>query len=630
MKLRDRWVACGYAGAALWLALTACSDSLTPDQRIIVSTVVTPLSLLQGQSFTATVTATPPTGQRLSWVKVEVTGVMQAADSAPVQGAGSATLVRQFQLPRTASNGSITVIGSARTPDDHIGTGETNVVVNDTMPPQVAVSVGADTSLQPGDSLRISFWAGDNASLCFTAVRVSGAFSYADSVDQQGEPFTSRLVPLKVPGSAQLGAAVNVSAVAADCAGHTVTNSLPPIQYADVTAPSVSVEVTGGRVGGVFATGQTLTMAISASDAHKLALVGYRLGPPAGSRDSFPVTAATFNRTVSIPVPASWEGTSNLAVFGTDSSGNRHDISGSVITVVNRARRPVLSAAFTGIVRDLAFDLRRETVYLSRADTNVVAVLSASTGVFSTSLTFAQRPGGIDVSTGGDSLLIALLGTPDVAVVSLITGSQGTVRVIGPSDTRSVMNLRVAADNTMLVSITFPGSGYGGSVSEYDLTTGTFRSRLSVTELVPLARSGNRQRAVAIIDDSCCPLEGVVYDAPTRSWLPGRGTVSRYFVATSADYTGARIMVASSLFSGDLSFLGSSAPPGAGEPVVVAIDGASAFWATSTGVSQIRFSDGAVLDTWNLGAQPVTLALSSNGLTLVAITSGQVHVIDLL
>ena len=42
---------------------------------IIVTTTITPTSFLPGQTFTATVTATPPTGEKLSWVKVEVRGL---------------------------------------------------------------------------------------------------------------------------------------------------------------------------------------------------------------------------------------------------------------------------------------------------------------------------------------------------------------------------------------------------------------------------------------------------------------------------------------------------------------------------------------------------------------------------
>src|SRR6476659_2611683 len=78
---------------------------------IIITTTVNPPSLVPGQSFTATVTATPPTGEKLAWVKVEVRGLFTAADSARVEGDGSATIARVFQVPRTVTNGSITIVG---------------------------------------------------------------------------------------------------------------------------------------------------------------------------------------------------------------------------------------------------------------------------------------------------------------------------------------------------------------------------------------------------------------------------------------------------------------------------------------------------------------------------------------
>jgi hypothetical protein len=596
---------------------------------IIITTTVNPTSLIPGQSFTATVTATPPVGEKLSWVKVEVRGLFTAADSARVEGDGSATIARVFQVPRTVTNGSITIVGSARAANGHAGTGEANVAVADNSKPNVSLAFPQNvTTLQPGDSLRLSLFASDNVGLKYTVIRVTGAFTLVDSVAYTSTGSTSRTLAVKIPVLAKLGTPISATADAADYAGNTATVTAGPVDYKDLTAPTLSVQTSGGRNGAAFAPGDVLTLAVSASDNHHFGRVGYRLLPPASGGDSSTITTATYTQNLTIPISASWAGTPSFVVFAVDSSGNRRQVSGT-ITVVDRPRRGVVTASLAPAVRDVAVDQKRGRIYLSVPSANAVKVLDVASGTFGADITMPVAPSGIDLSTGGDSLLIAQANGPFVRIVSLVTGAQDTVRVMEPGDTRPAQNLRVLADNTMLVSITFAGSGYGGSIGEYDLGTGTRRSRVTVTEAVPIARSGNRQRAVAIIDDSCCPLGGMVYDVVTHSWSPERGTVGQYFVTVSMDFTGSRVLVASTLFSESLTTLGAFNPAGTSTPAVVANDGASAFWATATGVSRVRFADAAVLDTYNLGAKPTALFLSPDGLTLVALTSGKVSVIDL-
>ena len=53
------------------------------------------------------------------------------------------------------------------------------------------------------------------------------------------------------------------------------------------------------------------------------------------------------------------------------------------------------------------------------------------------------------------------------------------------------------------------------------------------------------------------------------------------------------------------------------------------FRVTTAGVSHLRLSDGAVLETFSLSTSPYRLALSPDGLTLVAATTSQLYVIDL-
>jgi len=62
---------------------------------------------------------------------------------------------------------------------------------------------------------------------------------------------------------------------------------------------------------------------------------------------------------------------------------------------------------------------------------------------------------------------------------------------------------------------------------------------------------------------------------------------------------------------------------------VLAPDGTAAYFATTSGVTRVRLSDGAVVDSFTLGAQPYQLAIAPDGLTLFAATATQLFVVDL-
>lgn len=104
--------------------------------------------------------------------------------------------------------------------------------------------------------------------------------------------------------------------------------------------------------------------------------------------------------------------------------------------------------------------------------------------------------------------------------------------------------------------------------------------------------------------------------------------MSRYFNYSSADYGGSRFLITGELFTSGLASLGSIAAPFATGPSVLSPDGATAYFATSSGVTSVRISDGSVLGSVTLGVQPYRLAISPDGLTLFAAVPGAVHVID--
>lgn len=319
------------------LGLAACGADralLAPDPAPpVVSAAVDPDSLIPGQAFTATVTATPPAGERLAWVKIQVAGLVTAVDSVPVDAVGPATITRVYDVPRTAGTGTITITASGATLRGRARSSEASVAVTDAGVPAVELSAPADTALQPGDSLRIAFAASDDIALRYSVVRVTGAFTTTDSVDHAGASLADHSLRLKVPAEARLGTAVVISAEAVDYAGNRTTKELPAIAYADLTAPVLSMHTSRERSGGAFGRDEVLTLTLTASDNHKLAWVGYRFAEPLLGADSSATADTSAVGTLAIPMPATWVGTSDYTVFATDSSGNRSEVGGGSITL---------------------------------------------------------------------------------------------------------------------------------------------------------------------------------------------------------------------------------------------------------------------------------------------------------
>lgn len=611
--------------------LVQCSETTAPPTDAVTVTVSTDATvILPGQSVNATITVEPSGNARVDYLKINTTGVLTTAESIAVNLQGSYTVRRAFHAPIQTDSGTIDILATASAAGA-LGNGDAKVTVGDTAPPVLQpLTVTPPDSLQPGDSLVVAMSAGDNVAITYSVIRITGALTYSDSIDNADLPYLGRTVRLKVPSTASTGT-VTVSARVADEVGHIVTTTAPTLTLKDTRPPALTATIANSRGTPGFAPGDTLILGLAARDNARLAMVGYQLGSPAAVRDSFATTDSAFSQTVKLPVPNTWTGTSTYAVFARDASGNTRQELVGTFTVANRTRQAPWSVPLDANVHDIAYDLKRNLLYLSEPDSSRVAVLSISGQGFDSSFTFpAAGIRDIDLTLGGDSLLVAERNTPYLAVLNLTNGARDTLRVTTSSFLNNGPdNLRVMGNNKALVTLTFDGSGYGGTVAEVDLASRKVVDRLTVTEFVPLCRSADRSTALILIDDSCCPIEGVVYDALTGTFPADAGTVSQYFNYTAADYIGGHFLISGALFDRNLASLGNRTPANGSGVALLAPDGTSAYFATTTGVSRVRLSDAVVTDSISLGAQPYRLAISPDGLTLVAATTGNLFVVDL-
>src|SRR6266704_1835759 len=581
-------------------ALAHCGDGTAP-KTVTVTVTTDQQYILPGQSVVATIEVIPEGNETVNYVKIATTGVLTSSESLDVQLAGTFTATRTFTAPRAAGTGMLRVRATASA-GGGLGNGEAVVAVADTTRPVIG-----SLSVTPADTVQLG-----------------------DSVAEQYVSYVSHTRRMRISSTAAQGT-LSATLEVADIGGNVVTTAATPLAVVDTRFPIALGTLVNTRsgAGSGFAPDDTFRLTITGQDNARLQRVGYRFGPPASIADSFATTDSALTQTITRAIPASWIGSSTYAVFAVDAVGNRREVLLGTLTVANRTRQAPWNAALGGTVRDMAFDTKRNTLYLSIPDSNRVAVLSLDSKSFTTPLAFSGQPRGLDLSLGSDSLLVALRATPYVSVLNLVTSQRDTVRVNSDNFlNRGPDNLRVMANNKALVTITFDGSGYGGTLVELDLGTRAYTNRKTVTEFVPLCRSPNRSAALILIDDSCCPIEGVVYDALNGTFPADRGPVSRDFNYVSADYAGSRFLITGELFTSGLASLGTIAPAVATGPSVISPDGATAYFATTSGVTSVRVSDGSVIGSVTLGAQPYRLAISPDGLTLFAAAPGVVFVID--
>ncbi|HYU00404.1 MAG TPA: hypothetical protein VEK85_08500, partial [Gemmatimonadales bacterium] len=217
--------------------------------------------------------------------------------------------------------------------------------------------------------------------------------------------------------------------------------------------------------------------------------------------------------------------------------------------------------------------------------------------------------------------------SPYLAIVNLVSGHTDTVRLnmtslLNPGPA----NVRVMGNSKAMVTISFSGSGFGGQVIEYDLVSGTQRARSDagvggpVTEVVPLARAGDRSDLLLIIDNNCCPEDGNVYITATDTVAVKHATVSRYTPKISANQTGSLFLIGESLFDGNLNLLRTfTSSYYLGGSNTIAPDGLSVYLGKDFGYLKLRASDGVLVEDVRVGLSFERLFALPGGLWLAGI-----------
>lgn len=399
----------------------------------------------------------------------------------------------------------------------------------------------------------------------------------------------------------------------------------------DVTAPVVSATENAPAGDSVFVPGDTVEIAVDADENQQLAWVGYRIGDPGTGSDSVPATGRHFSHTFAAPTSAPWSG--DLMVFARDAAGTPVQIHALLRTLTGYIRHPTHDFPLTAPVNDIAFDAKRHVIYLSQHDSQRVAVVSLDTYTYGTSLAMPSFPSGVDVTPGGDSLLVALWRFASLGVVDLTQNPLVVDTIQLPFDTLRLLNaLRIASNGKAIVSFKSL-SGFDGAL-DYDLATGAAHLRTDVGmsgqdwEPVVIARSPDRTKLVYVQTNLVPGVPAQVYNPVSDAFGGAVGTVDQS--APSVGASTDRFLIGGTVYSSSLTPIKVVFP---GSPVsrwpvtAISTDGLYLYvadpgvpGAPGAGYSKVRVSDGVVLERVRLPTPATRLTPLSDGHTLIAAT----------
>jgi hypothetical protein len=316
------------------------------------------------------------------------------------------------------------------------------------------------------------------------------------------------------------------------------------------------------------------SVAIQATDSIDLTWIGWTLGPPANMGDSIQVSGRLATWQTPLVMPSALAGTApELTEFARNAQGQRAELPLGPAAIGTYLNRPAVTATIDGSVGDVAYDAKRRVLYLATADQPSVSVIGVPGLTSQPVIPLPGHPISLDLTPGGDTLVVALAGTEDLALVNLAAPGHptGVVRMstfnATPGDTTtavaSILNVRVAADDRVIVLAT------SQVIADFDLTTGVDRlDFLGAYFATTLGRTGDASRVIlpdvlanggSVGDPTETQPAATFYDATAHGFIPATGSPPRTFYGgpVSADQHGTHYLIHGFLFDRTFATLGS-------------------------------------------------------------------------
>jgi hypothetical protein len=649
--------------ACALLAVAACSDATAPDKQ--PTTVAVGVASLDGPHYSET-----PEHNPVVTCGVDLRAVATGRGNATWRGATLRFYIgpnHQTLLDTAVFNGD--EIGPSWSEDGTIAAGDTqlthwdlgagipfsatfeyryestkgvqkttttmecgNLVAADAPAPVVSSISATPPSgeLPAGAPLTVSYVVDAPGGAWRTQVVLSGPCDVVMTFNEKLETRLTRTVAVPIPGSCALGAPVTVTVYALDALAQLGTGSAQiPVILTDRQAPSIFAWFGDGAAGnfhGDYYGGDSIRVALQANDNHGVSALIWEV-LPFGGRDSLLVSGLGAGDYVWVHLRPEWNGAFQLRFSARDAIGL---MSPAVVTGLDSARvhpvanYPTRTVTIPDEVDAMVHDARRNMLYLAQANRSAITMLSLATMQVVGTIPLDAPPTDLDITPGGDSLIVVVSGKLALDVVDLRGAApQLSAFALPWLDSATVQrpyNVRVGSNGRAYLTVRGTASSANRLV-ELDLASGSVRTLTQAgdngdTGAGLLERSFDRSVLVLNAGSATCFQR---YDIASDSF--GRCAAGRgFYPRPVADETGARIAVGLDVYDASMNLLPKTHgdlvqgyPPG----TILSPDGSTLFAAIpEQGYIRLRASDSEVIERFGVKLYSSLRAISRDGTML--------------
>jgi hypothetical protein len=511
----------------------------------------------------------------------------------------------------------------------------------------LAPSAGAR---EPGDTLVVSYGAANPGGLWATVAVAAEVFEAEKIFPELLATSTNRTARFQIPADVTIGASGAVGVFAFDAFEQVEGSGAPFEAIGDETPPTVTVGLwppgfmpLSSTLAGRYFVGDSISLQVHAEDNHRVRSVVWQM-LPVNYKDSVLVDAKVwFTQFLKIPVIPEMLGSQQLRVYARDGAGllsvARVSQPGA-FGVYPQLQRPSWTANIGARVYEVLVDTARNVAYLRH-----------STGISFLSLTtrqvvrsFTMNALGMDITPGGDSLIVTRGGTQDergIVVIDLRSSEpvQTTIAIPSLDATlnQAAYGVKVAQNGKAFVALQGSASA-AYRLLEIDLKTGQQRQRTDGAnggQTYGIDRSTDH--AVLVVNRDTCTQR---YDSATDTFGACTTMIPRNLLPTP-DRAGQHFGHGIKVYGADLAFEREvqSAYDLTGSTPIATIDPSGEYvyhFLHPIGILRSRVSDGALMDRvrWPITMQFVDiLRVSPDGKLMIVVegsgTLSRVGVMDI-
>ena len=507
------------------------------------------------------------------------------------------------------------------------------------IPTVTQISVPSMTGqLNVGDTVSVTYNETGSTGIWASIIDITGTFQSEKVLTEQMATSVNRTVKFVVPPTFNApGVPLTVSVRAFNAALVGSAKSLETqLTFVDRTPPTIS-QPSGWT--GQYAVGDSLMLSANATDDNLLGWLVYQLGAPANARDSVAAIADRVGEYfgVKVPIRPEWVGSPTVSMYIRD-AGN---LTSQTLTApaplviyptVDKSSTPVLSLSPSGAADDIAYDAKRDRMYVGIPNDNKIAVFAPSTMTAQAAIQLPGTPAGMDLSLSGDSLLVAVPSANQIAVVDLDhpTATPGSLKLTVLDTVASALSsmpllpsgLRIAANGKMFVMLTWP-THLNDQVVEVDLTNGAQRIRSDARNMSTvnafwtryMGRPNDRSRIYSL--GPC----GAIYDSASDTFQACVNGSAAIFMGMTFNATGTLFTRGAQVLDTNLQLVCGTSVNGTPEDAAISADGATVYMGGTGDVRSMRVSDQTMLQRVLLPINAERLFVGPSGTWLLAFQS---------